>query len=118
VDAGGKIMKHLVEFEIEGGGSILVEVDEPLPQTGTRRVTRNGATIEKASQSFQQALGTIKPAVDALTARLNDLNDPNEVAVEFGLKLSAKAGVVLASVDSEVAFKVSLKWQNKQERDE
>ena len=36
---------------------------------------------------------------------------PSEAQVEVGFKFSAKAGVILASADSEATFKVTLKWK-------
>ncbi len=108
-------MKRLVQFpleEKEGSPSIWVEVDEPESDAGTMRVARGGEVVETARATFQQAIDQIKPGIDALGQKLNDLNHPAEVAVEFGLKLSARAGMVLASADSEVTFKVILKWKN------
>jgi hypothetical protein len=32
--------------------------------------------------------------------------------VELHLKFSARAGIILASVDSEAHLKITLKWQN------
>jgi hypothetical protein len=107
-------MKRLVQFSVdpEGTASVWVEVDEPEAEAGTIRVAREGEIVERAKESFQAALDQVKPAVDLLAQRLNDLNRPAEIGVEFGLKLSAKAGIVLASADSEVTFKVSLRWKN------
>ena len=41
-----------------------------------------------------------------------EMNTPDEIDLEFGIKFNAKAGAVFASVDSEATFKVSLKWKN------
>ena len=37
---------------------------------------------------------------------------PTEIELEFGVKFNAKAGAIIASVDSEATFKVALKWVN------
>ena len=47
-------MKHLVEFPLEEGGSIVVEVDEP-ESAGTIRAAR-GETIAKAEKSLRRRL--------------------------------------------------------------
>ena len=47
-------MKHLVEFPLEEGGSILIQIDEP-ESGGTVRAGRD-ATIEKARETFEGAL--------------------------------------------------------------
>jgi hypothetical protein len=36
--------------------------------------------------------------------------DASEIAVEFGIKLTANAGVILAGTSAEGNCKVSLKW--------
>lgn len=41
------------------------------------------------------------------------LDTLEEIALEFGIKFNAKAGVIIASVDSEATFKVALKWCNR-----
>ena len=55
----------------------------------------------------------IKPVAKALFGAFEEFNNPQEIQLEFGVKFSAKAGVIFASADSEATFKVSLKWQNK-----
>ena len=51
-------MKRLVEFPLEEGGSIVVEVDEP-ESGGTVRAGRED-TIEKAKETFEQGLCVLK----------------------------------------------------------
>jgi hypothetical protein len=74
---------QLIEFPLEDGGNILVEVDAAGPVTrglGDRR----GVT-EHAQQTFEQAIARVQPATQALISRLRALADPpDEVGVEFG----------------------------------
>ncbi len=37
-------------------------------------------------------------------------NSPDEINVELGLKFSAKAGLILRSLDGEANLKITLKW--------
>lgn len=104
--------KELVEFELDDGGKITVEVNAALAR-GTQQVARrdgDGPLI--ADKRFQDALDGIKPALDVLMAQLQNLNNPSEITIEFGVKFAAKAGAVFASVDSEANFKVEVKWIN------
>lgn len=105
-------MKRLVEFPLEDGGAILAEVDGMEP-TGSR--VRGGSPseiAEKARQTFESSLEKIKPAAAPIIAKLRDLSDqPEQVSVEFGVKLSAEAGVVLATTGVEGNFKVTLPWK-------
>ena len=70
----------------------------------------NGA--EKADSLFVDAVDRIKPAAEVILNAFREMNTPDEIALEFGLKFNAKTGVIFASADSEATFKVSLKWTN------
>lgn len=104
-------MKRLIEFPLDAGGNILVEVDGIEPTTRVR----GGAPMEvaeKARQTFESSLERIKPAAAAIISKLREMSDqPEQVSVEFGIKLSAEAGVVLATTGVEANFKVTLLWK-------
>jgi len=104
-------VKQLVEFPPEGGGVVLVEVEER-DEAGPQRVGRLDEVVETSEKSFQAALGQIRPAVDAMMETLAGLaSRPDEINAQFGIKLGAKAGAFLASADAEAQFTVSLKWK-------
>jgi len=104
-------MKRLIEFPLEGGGSILVEVDGIEPAIRVRGSTPM-QIAEKATQTFESSLERIKPAAAAIISNLRKMADqPEQVSVEFGIKLSAEAGVVLATTGVEANFKVTLLWK-------
>ena len=106
-------MKQLVEFPLEDGSSILVEVDEAESAGKTARVARGDKIVKKANQNFEKALDRVKPTANAVISKLRDLiEEPGEIGVEFGIKLSAESGVVIASAGIEANFKVTLKWTN------
>jgi hypothetical protein len=48
-------VKRLIEFPLEEGGSIVVEVDEPAPEGGVVRAARPGEVAAKAGQTFEAA---------------------------------------------------------------
>jgi len=111
-------MKRLIEFPLDHGGSILVEVDvDENEQDGIVPAARPGEVVARAAQSFEAALGNIKPAASAIIAKLRSLSDaPDEVQVEFGLKLSAEAGAIVAAAGAEANYTVTLKWSAKPEK--
>jgi hypothetical protein len=102
---------RLVEFPIQGGETILVEVADG-PRGG--RVTRglhHDQLVEQTEHSFDEAVGHVQPAASALIAKLKGIPDPpDEINVEFGLELSAEAGAFIASASTEANFKVSMTW--------
>ena len=54
-------MSELAKFKLEGGGSVLVEVDE---EPGTKRVSRHGR-IRDAKTTFETALSEVRDAATA-----------------------------------------------------
>ena len=102
-------MKRLIEFPLEDGSSMLVEVDEP-DDGGIVQASR-GDVIEKAHQTLEKSLEKARPAAQLILAQLRKLTDPpDEIEVSFGLKLSAASGVILASASLEANYEVTLKW--------
>jgi hypothetical protein len=107
-------VSHLLELPLQDGGSVHVEVlgDEPVVD-GLVPAARGQAlaTAAAAELSFEQALDRIRPAADALIGRLRTLaTRPDEVEVSFGLRMSAKAGAVIAVSGAEANFTVALRW--------
>lgn len=111
-------MKQLIEFPLEAGGSVLVQVDEPAPE-GVVKASRAGDVVKKAGQTFEDALDRIKPAASAIIAKLRGLTDPpDEIEVEFGLTLNAEAGAFVALAGAEANYSVTLTWKREEKREE
>jgi hypothetical protein len=103
-------MKKIIEFELDGQPVYFeTEITEA---EGMKRVSRGEEEKpEMASSRFTEAVARIKPAAEVVLNAFREMNTPDEIGLEFGLKFNAKAGVVFASTDSEATFKVSLKWK-------
>jgi len=102
-----------VEFPLEGGGFFLVEVDEaPSSSSGLERAGAAGEIIERGQQTLQNALEKIKPMASAAITKIRELNDaPDEVTIEFGIKLTAEGNVVLSKAAVEGNYKLTLSWK-------
>jgi hypothetical protein len=109
----GEAMRQLVEFPLEGGGTILVEVDEAsIGGPVTRGLGDYRQVPAQAQHTFEDAIARVQPAAQALIGRLRRLADPpDEVGVEFGLELNAEAGAFIASASTTANFKVLLTWR-------
>jgi hypothetical protein len=106
-------MKKLVEFPLESGGSIIVEVDARSGEEGMIEAARPGELIQKASKTLEDALSKVTPAAEAIIKKLGDLaHKPDDIEIEFGLKLSAETDVIIASAAVEANYVVKLKWSN------
>jgi hypothetical protein len=106
-------MKELVEFALAGGDVILVEVDAATSgRSQMRGLTQPQAIVEKAQVSFDQALDKLKPAAATIISKLRSLAEcPDEISVEFGIKLHATVGAVVASGGVEANYAVRLVWK-------
>lgn len=103
-------MKKYVEVKISDNQpeTIFVEVQAI---EATRGDSKRGVT--ETVQSLENSFSKLKPALNSIVGVLKEINTPDEISLEVGLTFSATAGIMIASLDTETSFKVTLKWQNK-----
>jgi hypothetical protein len=109
-------MKRLVETRFEDGGTLLVEVEDDIaavPPSGTvRRGIQPGQVSERARTGFEDAVKVVAPTAEKLIAQLRGIDQaPDLVTLQFGLRMTAAAGVVLAAAGVEANFQISMVWQ-------
>lgn len=109
-------MSRLVEFPLDEGGTVLVEITEAGAGTSDGPVVRglDGGTrvIDQAHQSFEQAIDRVRPAAQALVTRLRTIADPpDELNIRFGLDLHAQAGAFIAETGATANFSVEMTWR-------
>ncbi len=103
-------MAHVAEMMLDDGRTVLLEAVGAGPG-GTHRVGRGGTAVEGAAETLQQALARVRPALGAVVDSALDLaRPPSAVTVEFGITLSAEAGVVVARGSTEAHFTVTMEW--------
>lgn len=100
-------MSEIMRFETSSGAKVLVEAADD--DHGVGRVSRNG--IADLGRRFGDVLDGIRDAAaDALdTFRTGPLK-PDEIEIEFGVKLNAEAGAVIAKTATEGHFTIKLSW--------
>jgi len=104
-------MGQLVEFPLEAGGSVLVDVTGRHTGPATRGL-KGADVVERARQTFEEAFGRVQPAVEGVIGQLRSLAEvPDEVHVEFGLDLNAEVGAFIAAVSTTANFTVGLTWR-------
>jgi hypothetical protein len=102
-------MTKLVQFPLEEGGSIVVEVeDEQL--SGPVPAAVPGDFAGRARMSFEEAAAKLGPIARTVLDQVKDLG-PQDVQVELGIKFSAEAGIILAKSSGEGSCKVTLSWK-------
>ncbi len=105
-------MKHLVQFPLEDGSSIVVELDEP--ETSGAVPAGRGDIIARAKETLDDAFAKVLPVTKSVVEKLRSMGDkPDEIEVTLGVKLSTVAGAVIASASAEANFGVTLRWTEK-----
>lgn len=109
-------MSEYTEFVTADGAVVRVErqsppaVEEPY---GMRPVGRGSvaAGAERASETFEQALAGVRAAAGSALAVFRDGSlAPDQVEIEFGVKLTGEAGALIAKTSAEAHLIVRLGW--------
>ncbi|MGB8022029.1 MAG: CU044_2847 family protein [Candidatus Nanopelagicales bacterium] len=104
---------QLVEFPLHDGGHVVVGIEQ-VEGEWSGVVTRGGGLEERMHEAvctFEEALEPIRVVGQGVLNRLAALDrPPEEVRVEFGLELSAKAGAIV-SASGAATMKVVLTWR-------
>ncbi|MGL4497898.1 MAG: CU044_2847 family protein [Planktothrix sp.] len=110
-------MKHLVEFEVGDGQTILVEVEDvgDGQEKKLKPIAKPpGKIAAQAAKTFEQAMGTLEPMIKSVKSSLDKLTDPaDEVEVKFSVKLNSQVGAVVTTVGGEATYEITLKWAKK-----
>ncbi|HEY2582388.1 MAG TPA: CU044_2847 family protein [Mucilaginibacter sp.] len=104
---------QLVQYTLADGSDLFVEINEGVANMQTRGGDERGI-IQNTKDSFDKALQPLKEISGSIVNCIGNIaNSPQEIEVEMSLKFSAKAGIILTSLDSEAHLRVSLKWTKK-----
>jgi hypothetical protein len=100
---------ELISFALPGDDVVLVEVEADGPEISP--VSRGGDVIRSAATSLDDALRQVRKAASTALANFREMDvRPDEVQVEFGVKLTAQAGAVIAKTGVEGHLKIKLTW--------
>ena len=115
IEPSGSAMDELIEFPLEGGGSVIVVASResgPITRGGITRRAEPSELLSRADQTLETALGRVQPAAEALLKNVLSLaNVPDSVEIRFGVVLSASIGAVIAKGSGEANFAVTLRWE-------
>jgi hypothetical protein len=109
-----KMDRELLRYTLDDGQYITVEnnIDSDLSGSGKSLISSNRQTkVYDVGKHFEEAISTLKPVTRILMNSLREINTPDEIKIELGVKLSAKAGVILTS-SGEGTMKITLSWKN------
>ena len=86
-------MTRLMEFTLPNGNPFYAEVDTDIG--GEIEVAADRDDIAKAEGRFNEGIDRLKEAANYVLSAFKELNSPQEITLDFGVKLSGKAGADL-----------------------
>lgn len=106
-------MKKLLEFTTTNNSLLYVEVeDNSIGSGAVRGGLDQDRSILAATKKLESALQPLKDfSNDVINSIRDNVNAPDETVIEMGLKFSAKAGIIVTSVDGEANLKITLRWK-------
>ncbi len=103
-------------FTIDDDAPILVEF---APRPGLQQVALPSPAelAQQSAKALESAMNTIHNMARRVSATVKSLpiaERPSQIEVEFGLKLDAAAGAVIAQAGTEASFTVKLMWERRE----
>ncbi|MEU2748191.1 CU044_2847 family protein [Streptomyces collinus] len=102
-------MTELVRYSLEDGGEVLVEAQGDT--SGLVGASRADGAVVDGVTTFDRALDGVRGAADAALRSFRGLAQrPDEVQIEFGVRITAEAGAVIAKTGVEGQLSVTITW--------
>jgi hypothetical protein len=101
-------MSEAIRYRLDDGSSVLFEVADD--GIGVERVSRQSDGVVDAAGRLEEALDSIRDAARASIDVLRTLA-PQKLELEFGVKLTAEAGAIIARTAGEGHFVVTVTWE-------
>jgi NTP-dependent ternary system trypsin peptidase co-occuring protein len=107
---GVTLVARFVEVPLPDGQSLVVEAAEE-PSDEVIRAGHVRELTADIAESFEAALDRVRHAACVVVQRMRSMESrPDEVSVEFAIKLGAEAGVVIARSAIEANLTVRIQW--------
>ncbi len=106
-------MADYIETKVGENGKILIEVAEGIGHVGFGAHESHRNNNQTAENAFNQAMDTIRLTAEGVVNTLNAMeNQPDHAKLDFGIKIDAEKGAMLARADSRgTQLRVSLGWK-------
>lgn len=102
--------KKIQTFVLRGGGVVAVEVQAAAGEE-ERIASSREEIVEETGRKFADALRSVEDATKEVLDGFASALRPDQLELSFGLKFSAKVGVVLASTDAEATLTLKATWK-------
>ncbi|MFE7566097.1 CU044_2847 family protein [Streptomyces sp. NPDC057539] len=94
----------------ENGEVFVVELSDK-QGSGVIRASRGDGLFETSADTFESGMARVQRVAATMLERLADLpRKPGHVRAEFGLRVTADAGLVVAKGSGDAHIKLELEW--------
>ncbi|MGP4115059.1 CU044_2847 family protein [Streptomyces sp. 4N509B] len=104
-------MGRLLSMALDDGDAAVAvfEVDDDLVGSELEMAASGRGTVARARASLTDALAEVRPTLSKVVQTVRELG-PDQVEIEFGLKVGGDTSVIIAKGTAEVNFAVRLTW--------
>jgi hypothetical protein len=107
---GGAAMQ--VRVPLENGDEFFIEAD--VPGDGVVRATRADGAVRSSAETFENSITRVRHIAEVIVDKLSDLpTTPASIRAEFGVCLTAEAGIGIAKGTGEAHFVIEIEWSPK-----
>lgn len=94
---------------LENGEAFLVEAETDVD--GVVRAGRGEGLVASSAETFEQSLARVRLIAETIVKRFETVGGgPDRIRAEFGVKVSAEAGLVVAKGTGSAHFVLELEW--------
>jgi Trypsin-co-occurring domain 1 len=107
-------VSYLLAVPVEEGSDdvVVFEVDRSTIMEDQVLASREpGLVVARTRTTLEEALTHLKPSLSKIVHTLHG-TAPDEMEVEFGLKMGGETGVIVAKGTAEVNFRITLCWRS------
>jgi hypothetical protein len=91
-----------------GDDTVVVEADAP---TGMVRVARPDEIVGRAAESLMDSMRRVRRVAETIVEEVSRMpRQPEQLTVQFGVKLGGEAGAVIVKATGEANFLFTLGW--------
>jgi uncharacterized FlaG/YvyC family protein len=105
--------------KVDDSGPILIELTDvrqgqgptPVAITNLFSLKKKPELEQKSKDALDKAMETVRKIADKVNDTMQMIqNKPNHIETEFGIKLDAEFGAIVAKVTAEASMKVKMSW--------
>jgi hypothetical protein len=100
----------VIALDDDNDSVAVFEVDSRLVRADLDLAAGDNGVIARARVSLEEALSQVRPTLAKIVHAVHG-SGPDEIEIEFGLKVGGDSNVIIAKGTAEVNFAVRLTWK-------